>query len=107
MIGGSDGEATTVYRVDQRRGEPAALQPRRQRPVPDHARRSRSGARSWSASTTRTPRSAAYPSQTDVNLAAYPDAVYVIVSLQDAENPELRGFWIRDGEIEEAELDVV
>jgi [CysO sulfur-carrier protein]-S-L-cysteine hydrolase len=50
--------------------------------------------------------SAAYPSQTDVNLAAYPDAVYLIVSLQRPDDPEVRGFWIRDGEIEEAELDV-
>jgi proteasome lid subunit RPN8/RPN11 len=51
--------------------------------------------------------SAAYPSQTDVNLAAYPDAVSVIVSLEDPQNPDVRGFWIRDGQIEEAELDVV
>jgi [CysO sulfur-carrier protein]-S-L-cysteine hydrolase len=50
--------------------------------------------------------SAAYPSQTDVNLAAYPDAVYLIVSLQRPDDPEVRGFWIRDGEIEEADLDV-
>ena len=32
-------------------------------------------------------RSPAYPSQTDVNLAFYPDALYVIVSLQDDETP--------------------
>jgi len=51
--------------------------------------------------------SAAYPSQTDVNLAAYPDAVYVIVSLEDPQNPDVRGFWIRDGQIDEADLDVV
>jgi [CysO sulfur-carrier protein]-S-L-cysteine hydrolase len=50
--------------------------------------------------------SAAYPSQTDVNLAAYPEAVYLIVSLQRPDDPEVRGFWIRDGEIEQAELDV-
>ncbi|MGH2981168.1 MAG: Mov34/MPN/PAD-1 family protein [Solirubrobacterales bacterium] len=51
--------------------------------------------------------SAAYPSQTDVNLAAYPDAIYVIVSLQDGDSPDVRGFWIRDGKIEDAELDAV
>ena len=48
--------------------------------------------------------SAAYPSQTDVNLAGWPDAVYLIVSLADPEAPEVKGFWIRDGKIEEAEL---
>ncbi len=52
-------------------------------------------------------KSAAYPSQTDINLAGWPDAVYVIVSLADPENPDVRGFWIRDGEIEDAELEII
>lgn len=51
-------------------------------------------------------RSPAYPSQTDVNLAFYPDALYLIVSLQDAERPDLRAFTIVDGRIDEAELAV-
>jgi [CysO sulfur-carrier protein]-S-L-cysteine hydrolase len=50
--------------------------------------------------------SAAYPSQTDVNLATYPDARYLIVSLRDPAEPELRAFWIRDGQIEDEGLDV-
>jgi [CysO sulfur-carrier protein]-S-L-cysteine hydrolase len=49
--------------------------------------------------------SPAYPSQTDVNLAAYPDALYIIVSLVEGERP-IRAFWIRDARIEEAELSV-
>jgi len=48
-------------------------------------------------------RSDPYPSQTDINLAFYPDAVYVIVGLADAE-PEVRAFRIRDGRVSEAEL---
>ncbi|MGH3441863.1 MAG: M67 family metallopeptidase [Nitriliruptorales bacterium] len=43
----------------------------------------------------------AYPSRTDVELAAYPDAVYLIVSLQDRDAPEIRGFRILDGTIHE------
>jgi proteasome lid subunit RPN8/RPN11 len=50
--------------------------------------------------------SPAYPSQTDINLAAYPDALYLIVSLAEGEEP-LRGFNIRDGEVSEAELEVI
>ena len=49
-------------------------------------------------------KSEAYPSQTDVNLAGWPDAVYLIVSLAVPDQPELKGFWIRDGEISEAQL---
>jgi proteasome lid subunit RPN8/RPN11 len=50
-------------------------------------------------------RSAPYPSQTDVNLARYPDAVYVIVGLAGSE-PEVRAYEIRDGQVAEAELEV-
>ena len=43
----------------------------------------------------------AFPSKTDVELAFYPDAVYVIVSLQDPSAPVVRAFNIRDGKITE------
>ena len=43
----------------------------------------------------------AYPSRTDVELAAYPDATYLILSLADQDAPVLRGFSIRDGQVEE------
>src|SRR5918911_3190195 len=44
-----------------------------------------------------------YPSQTDINLAFYPDAHYVIVGLA-GEEPEVRAFTIRDGQVREAEV---
>jgi proteasome lid subunit RPN8/RPN11 len=49
-------------------------------------------------------RSAAYPSQTDVNLAFYPDALYLIVSLAEPEAPDVRAFRIVDSKISEADL---
>jgi [CysO sulfur-carrier protein]-S-L-cysteine hydrolase len=52
-------------------------------------------------------RSPAYPSQTDVNLAFYPDALYLIVSLADPAGPDIKAFRIVEGKIEEAELSVV
>lgn len=45
----------------------------------------------------------AYPSATDIRLAAYPDALYLILSLATAE-PDLRGFRIVDGDVTEVEL---
>ncbi|HLA25397.1 MAG TPA: pyridoxal-phosphate dependent enzyme [bacterium] len=47
------------------------------------------------------PRTRAFPSSTDVVKATYPDAVYVIVSLQDGSTPDVRAFRIRDGGITE------
>jgi len=43
----------------------------------------------------------AFPSQTDVERAFYPEAVYVLVSLADRQRPDLRAFTILDGRIEE------
>ena len=52
-------------------------------------------------------RSEAYPSTTDVRLAAWPEAYYVIISLRDKANPVVRAFRIVDGTISEEELQVV
>jgi len=48
-------------------------------------------------------RTAPEPSQTDVNLAFYPDALYIIVGLAGDE-PEVRAWRIAGGEVSEAEL---
>ena len=44
------------------------------------------------------------PSPTDVRRAAYPDAVYLIVSLADRARPVLRGFRIVEDEVSEVAL---
>ena len=51
-------------------------------------------------------RSAPYPSQTDINLAFYPEAVYVIVGLADGDEADVRAWSIVDGQVSEAELEV-
>ncbi len=52
-------------------------------------------------------KSEAYPSQTDINLAEmWPDPLYLICSLEHADDPVVRAFAIRDGGVEEVELDV-
>jgi [CysO sulfur-carrier protein]-S-L-cysteine hydrolase len=48
-------------------------------------------------------RSEPVPSQTDINLAFYPDALYVIVGLAGGEL-DVRAFTIRDGQVAEGEL---
>jgi proteasome lid subunit RPN8/RPN11 len=49
------------------------------------------------------PHTEAFPSPTDVELAFYPDAVYLLVSLQD-EQPVMRAFNIVDGKVTELDL---
>jgi proteasome lid subunit RPN8/RPN11 len=50
---------------------------------------------------------AARPSPTDVRLAAWPEAFYLIVSLADDTNPDLRAFRITDGEVAEEAIEIV
>ena len=105
MVGGADGEARTVYRAENAEASPlrysidAKEQFRLMRTIEDAGE----DLVAIYHSHTKSP---AHPSQTDVNLAGWPDAVYVIASLADPDSPDVKGFWIRDGKIEEAELSV-
>ncbi len=51
--------------------------------------------------------SPAYPSATDVRLATWPEAYYVLISLMDKQNPEMRAFRIVDGQVSEEELQII
>jgi proteasome lid subunit RPN8/RPN11 len=106
MIGGHKGEATTLYRATNAEASPLrySLDARDQFRI---MRQMEEADEELAAIYHSHTASAAYPSQTDVNLALYPDAVYVIVSLENADEPDIRGFWIRDGRIDDAELDIV
>ena len=48
--------------------------------------------------------SEAYPSPTDVRLAFWPEAYYVLVSLQHPDTPVVRAFRILDGEVSKEEI---
>src|SRR3954468_8514396 len=50
-------------------------------------------------------RSAPEPSQTDINLAFYPEALYVIVGL-DGDEPDVRAWSIVEGQVSEATIEV-
>ncbi len=49
--------------------------------------------------------SEAYPSPTDVRLAFWPESYYILVSLEDAENPVVRAFRILYGEVSEEKIE--
>lgn len=103
MVGGRDGVATTVYRAANAEASPfrysidAGEQFRLMRAIEE-------GGEELVAIYHSHTKSAAHPSQTDVNLAGWPDAVYLIVSLAEPDAPDLKGFWIREERIAEADL---
>ncbi len=51
--------------------------------------------------------SEAYPSETDRRQAFYPEATYLVMSLSDRTNPQLRAFTIVDEQISEEELQLI
>jgi proteasome lid subunit RPN8/RPN11 len=105
MIGGVDGEARTVYRARNQFAsrysyevDSKDLLRITQTEIPDRGEELLAIYHSHTGSP-------AYPSQTDVNAAAgWPEPMYVIVSLQDANEPIVKGYWLRDKKIAEAEL---
>jgi proteasome lid subunit RPN8/RPN11 len=104
MIATRDGEAVTVHRATNAAASPlryeidGAEQYRIQMAIDDEDL-------DLGAIYHSHTRSAPYPSQTDINLAFYPEALYVIVGLA-GEEPDVRAFAIRDGQVSDAELEV-
>jgi proteasome lid subunit RPN8/RPN11 len=103
MIGGTDGAATTVYRAENAEASPLrySIDASEQFRLMKEIEGAGEDLVGIYHSHTNSP---AYPSQTDVNLAGWPDAVYLIVSLADSQAPDVKGFLIRDGKIDDAEL---
>ncbi|HKG36644.1 MAG TPA: M67 family metallopeptidase [Solirubrobacterales bacterium] len=105
MVGGQDGEARTVHRTRNALASPFSYDIDSKDLIRTYNGITEAGDELVAIYHSHT-RSAAQPSQTDINLAHYPDSVYIIVSLEDPDDPDVRGFWIRDGQVEEARLDV-
>jgi proteasome lid subunit RPN8/RPN11 len=103
MIGGRDGQATTIYRARNAEASPLRynLDPSDQFRIMTEIEEKGEDLAAIYHSHTKSP---AYPSQTDINLATYPDTLYVIVSLLEGEEP-IRAFAIQDGVVEEVELE--
>ena len=103
MVAGLDGEATEVIRVENAAASPLRyeMDPKAQyeawKSIEDDGKELLAIYHSHT-------KSAAYPSQTDVNQAvAWPDQVYVIVSLEDADAPDVKGYWLKDLRIADAD----
>jgi [CysO sulfur-carrier protein]-S-L-cysteine hydrolase len=106
MLGGADETATRVYRARNAEASPLryTIHPSDQiRIMTEIEERGEELAAIYHSHT----KTAARPSQTDINLAEnWPDPLYLICSLADPEGPDLRGFSIRAGLVEEVALDV-
>jgi proteasome lid subunit RPN8/RPN11 len=96
MIAGRGDTATRVLRATNSEGSPFmyVMDPREQLRIMDEIDESGDDLLAIYHSHTR---SAAYPSRTDVELAFYPDTLYLIVSIADRDAPEIRAFRLAKG----------
>ena len=105
ILGGADGEAMKLYRLTNVDPDPVMrynADPKELKHVTDDIYD-----KDWDVvgiyhSHTHSP---AFPSATDVDRAFYPDASYVLVSLQDRQRPDLRAFHIIEGKITEMKVE--
>lgn len=106
MIGGRDGEATRVVRIENAAASPLRYEMDPQGQFDGLKAIEDAGDELIGIYHSHT-RSAAYPSQTDVNQAvAWPEQVYVIVSLENAEAPDVKAYDLADLKIADVALDV-
>jgi len=104
MVGGSEGKATSVIRVENSAASPLRFEMDPQGQY-DALKAIEDGGAELLAIYHSHTKSAAYPSQTDVNQAVnWPDAIYVIVSLEDQDSPDVKAYWLKDLKIADAEL---
>jgi proteasome lid subunit RPN8/RPN11 len=104
MVGSSDGHAVAVYRAVNAEASPLRFRIDPEEQLELHNQIDEAGLELGAIYHSHT-RSAPYPSQTDINLAFHPDAIYVIVGLA-APEPEVKAYRIRDGKVDDAELTV-
>jgi proteasome lid subunit RPN8/RPN11 len=106
MVGGRDGEARKVIRVVNSAASPLRYEMDPQGQFDALKEIEGDGGELLAIYHSHT-KSAAYPSQTDVNQAQnWPEPDYVIISLADAEAPDVKSYRLADLKIADAELDV-
>jgi [CysO sulfur-carrier protein]-S-L-cysteine hydrolase len=106
MVGGTDGEAGTVIRVENAAASPLRFEMDPQGQYNALKAIEDDGGELLAIYHSHT-KSAAYPSQTDVNQAvAWPDQVYVIVSLADEDAPDVKAYLLKDLRIADVEIAV-
>lgn len=107
LVGGVEGESLTVFRMENVAHSPLRYEMDSTEQLKVYKKILEQGHEVVGIYHSHT-RTAAYPSQTDINLASgWPDSVYYIVSLENPEEPYVKGFWIRGNEVEDVDLQIV
>jgi proteasome lid subunit RPN8/RPN11 len=105
LIAGVDGVATKVFPMTNADASPVTYRLDGKEQLQVFDRMDDEGLDLWAIYHSHT-HSEAYPSETDIKLAFYPDSRYLLLSLADRAEPVLRSFFIVDGQVTEEELTI-
>jgi proteasome lid subunit RPN8/RPN11 len=105
LIAAADGVPTKVFAMTNADASPVTYRLDGKEQLQVFDRIDAEGLELWAIYHSHT-HSDAYPSETDVKLAFYPEARYLLLSLADRSTPVLRSFSIVEGEVVEEELTV-
>jgi proteasome lid subunit RPN8/RPN11 len=106
ILAGKDGRAEKLYKMTNldRSGDHFMMEPKEQFKV---VKDIRSADLEMLAIYHSHPESPARPSEEDIRLALMPDVIYVIVSLQNANAPVLKSFFIENGNAAEVPVSIM
>jgi proteasome lid subunit RPN8/RPN11 len=106
MVGGSDGAASTVYRARNEFASPLRFGVHSEDLFRITQKEMPARGEDLVAIYHSHTKSPAYPSQTDLNEAqkSWPDAIWVIVSLEEPDAPDVKAYWLKDLKVADAEL---
>ena len=106
MVGGVNGEAIDVIRGENVAASPLRYEMTGQEMYDMYAAIEAKGQELLAIYHSHT-KTAAYPSQTDVNQAAnWPEQIYLIVSLADPDAADVKGYLLKGLRIADAELEI-
>jgi proteasome lid subunit RPN8/RPN11 len=104
LLGGKDGRVTVLHRVTNDAASPLRYVMHGQEEYNARKAIADAGLDVIAAYHSHT-KTDAFPSQTDVNQAVnWPELIYVIVSLKNENAPAVKGYWLKDLAIADAEL---
>ena len=106
LLAGKGSEITKLYRMSNTHHSPVSyfMEPREQFRV---FKEMRAEGTELLAIYHSHPHTVAYPSSTDVGLAYYPDAVYIIISLEERGRPVVKAYRIVEGQITSEPLEII
>jgi len=104
LLGGRDGQVESIAVVPNASRSPQSSFEMERQPMVDCIIQFQRSGQEVVAIYHSHPQNEAIPSETDIAQATWPDAIYLIVGFVDPDQPDIRAWVIRQGQVQAADL---